>query len=47
MIIFYPAQFWAHKNHIYILKALNILQNEGSDSLGAIFQVQIREIYLI
>ena len=35
--IFYPAQFWAHKNHIYILKALNILQSEGSDTLGAIF----------
>lgn len=35
--IFYPAQFWAHKNHIYILKALNILQNENSTSLGAIF----------
>ena len=35
--IFYPAQFWAHKNHIYILRALNILQNEGMDSLGAIF----------
>jgi glycosyltransferase involved in cell wall biosynthesis len=35
--IFYPAQFWAHKNHIYILKALNILRNESSISLGAIF----------
>ena len=35
--IFYPAQFWAHKNHIYILKALNILQHESSITLGAIF----------
>ena len=35
--IFYPAQFWAHKNHIYILKALNILQNESPIALGAIF----------
>jgi glycosyltransferase involved in cell wall biosynthesis len=35
--IFYPAQFWAHKNHIYILKALNILRNESSVSLGVIF----------
>ena len=35
--IFYPAQFWAHKNHIYILKALNILRNEDSILLGAIF----------
>ena len=35
--IFYPAQFWPHKNHIYILKALNILKKENSISLGAIF----------
>ena len=35
--IFYPAQFWAHKNHIYILKALDILKSESSISLGAIF----------
>jgi len=35
--IFYPAQFWSHKNHIYILKALNILRNENSILLGAIF----------
>jgi len=35
--IFYPAQFWAHKNHIYILKALSILNNEGSIKIGAIF----------
>ena len=35
--IFYPAQFWAHKNHIYILKALHILKSESSISLGAIF----------
>jgi glycosyltransferase involved in cell wall biosynthesis len=35
--IFYPAQFWAHKNHIYILKALNILRNESSILLGVIF----------
>jgi len=27
--IFYPAQFWQHKNHIYILKALKILNDEG------------------
>jgi len=35
--IFYPAQFWAHKNHIYILEALNILKKENSLSIGAIF----------
>lgn len=27
--IYYPAQFWSHKNHIYILEALQILKNEG------------------
>lgn len=35
--LFYPAQFWAHKNHIYILEALNILKKENSLSIGAIF----------
>lgn len=28
---FYPAQFWAHKNHIRILQALLILKNNGID----------------
>ena len=27
--IFYPAQFWAHKNHIRILKAVKILKERG------------------
>lgn len=27
--IFYPAQFWAHKNHIRIIKALKILKERG------------------
>jgi len=27
--LFYPAQFWPHKNHIIILKCLKILKNEG------------------
>lgn len=26
---YYPAQFWAHKNHIRILKAVDILKNKG------------------
>lgn len=26
---FYPAQFWAHKNHILILKAMRYLQTKG------------------
>jgi len=35
--LFYPAQFWSHKNHIYILKALKTLQEEYNIILGAIF----------
>ena len=35
--IFYPAQFWAHKNHIYILKALQILEKKEKIILSAIF----------
>jgi len=27
--IFYPAQFWEHKNHIAIIKALTILKDKG------------------
>ncbi len=27
--IYYPAQFWSHKNHIYILDALRILVDKG------------------
>ena len=29
--IFYPAQFWAHKNHIYILKAIKLLREKNID----------------
>lgn len=34
--IYYPAQFWAHKNHIYILEALKILRDRDI-TLYAIF----------
>ena len=27
--IYYPAQFWAHKNHIRIIKAIRILKEQG------------------
>jgi len=27
--IYYPAQVWAHKNHVYIIDALSILKNQG------------------
>ena len=29
--LFYPAQFWPHKNHYNLLLALNKLKNEGKD----------------
>lgn len=34
--IFYPAQFWAHKNHINLLRAIAILRDEGV-SLDVVF----------
>ncbi|MDA9636818.1 glycosyltransferase family 4 protein [SAR86 cluster bacterium] len=34
--IFYPAQFWAHKNHIYILEGIKILIDKGY-KINAIF----------
>lgn len=30
-LFFYPAQFWAHKNHIYLLEALSLLKKEFDD----------------
>ena len=35
--IFYPAQFWAHKNHVYILKAIKILKEENNVEIEVIF----------
>ena len=35
--IFYPAQFWPHKNHIYILKAIYILEQKYNIKLNIIF----------
>jgi glycosyltransferase involved in cell wall biosynthesis len=29
--LFYPAQFWAHKNHVNLLHALKLLRDGGSD----------------
>lgn len=29
--VLYPAQFWAHKNHIRIVEALAILKDQGTD----------------
>lgn len=27
--IYYPAQFWPHKNHVYIIEAISILKQQG------------------
>lgn len=29
--LFYPAQFWAHKNHVNLLHALKLLRDRGAD----------------
>ncbi|MBC7428113.1 MAG: glycosyltransferase [Bacteriovorax sp.] len=34
--IYYPAQLWSHKNHVYIIDAISLLKNEGI-RLTAIF----------
>lgn len=35
--IFYPAQFWAHKNHTYILRGIKELENKFKIKISAIF----------
>ena len=35
--IFYPAQFWPHKNHVYILKAIRILKDKYGIEIIALF----------
>ena len=35
--IFYPAQFWAHKNHNYILRGLEILKKRYDIDLNVVF----------
>jgi glycosyltransferase involved in cell wall biosynthesis len=35
--IFYPAQFWPHKNHIYILEGIKKLDLNYNKNIGAIF----------
>lgn len=35
--IYYPAQFWAHKNHVYILEAIALLKEKHNTELYAIF----------
>jgi glycosyltransferase involved in cell wall biosynthesis len=35
--VFYPAQLWAHKNHIYLLRGLFVLAKKYNLRIGAIF----------
>lgn len=35
--VFYPAQFWSHKNHIYLLRGLKILEEDYGIRIGVIF----------
>jgi glycosyltransferase involved in cell wall biosynthesis len=35
--LFYPAQFWAHKNHAYILEGLSVLKTKCGVELDAVF----------
>ncbi len=35
--VFYPAQFWAHKNHVYLLDGLKELEKVYKKKIGAIF----------
>lgn len=35
--VYYPAQFWAHKNHVYLLEGLKCLEEKFDKKVGAIF----------
>lgn len=35
--LFYPAQFWAHKNHVNLLLALDLLKSRFDRQLGVVF----------
>jgi len=35
--IFYPAQFWEHKNHKYIIEAISILKHKHNKVINVVF----------
>lgn len=35
--VYYPAQFWGHKNHIYVLEGLKVLKEKYNVKIDAIF----------
>lgn len=37
VFLFYPAQFWPHKNHINLLKALDILRKQFGITISVVF----------
>ena len=36
-ILFYPAQFWPHKNHVYLIKSLELLLRKNIDDFILVF----------
>lgn len=43
--LFYPAQFWEHKNHINLIKALKILNNEFKNNVNLILTGSKKNYY--
>ena len=43
--IFYPAQFWYHKNHVGIVKALHLLETRYNIKLPAVFVGSKKEAF--
>ncbi len=35
--VFYPAQFWAHKNHVYVLDGVSLLRKKYGVTLDVVF----------
>ncbi|MFM0648601.1 glycosyltransferase family 1 protein [Paraburkholderia bryophila] len=35
--VYYPAQFWSHKNHVFLLKGLHMLESRYGIRVGAVF----------
>jgi glycosyltransferase involved in cell wall biosynthesis len=35
--VYYPAQFWSHKNHVFLLKGLHALESRYGIRIGAVF----------
>ncbi len=43
--IFYPAQFWSHKNHIRLLKALHLIRKEHDAEIHIVFVGSPKEMF--